>query len=235
MLNGKHNLGAWKKIGAFQVFGDYMPMQGFRMVVQVGLPRDVLEGMLESRAPTSDALDPTLARWNIRAGLGLVRSGLASFVYATPEETIVVVRAEALRGAGSPLRVENQFLSMYAARLSMLAQREVPVHARIYEFPDIIVVRRALGSLIAEIEDTTPLRSSIWLGHQLRGRGQPFHPSMLETLEEQTTFLSGHGIDMDQLPSWWWRGVAAQVTADGAINVFDELPSSEEFGALVPE
>src|SRR5262249_11839881 len=131
--------------------------------------------------------------------------------------------------------IENELVSMFAARLSLLCGRELAVQASIYEFPDITVVRRALSTLVEEVEETTPLRSSIWLGAQLRGRGQPFHPSMLETIEEQTSLLRGHGIDMDTLPSWWWRGIAAHVGQGGEVEVFDELPGGEAFGQLVPD
>jgi hypothetical protein len=58
---------------------------------------------------------------------------------------------------------------------------------------------------------------------------------MVETLEEQTSLLQSNGIDMDALPPWWWRGIAAQVKPDGEIEVFDELPPGEDFGRLVPD
>lgn len=235
MLNGRANLEAWKKFSAFQVFGDYAPMNGFRLVLQVAPVPEALEAMIEQRSGDSGPLDPVLARWTLRAGLSLVRSGLVSFVYATSEETVVVVKPGVADGAGAPVALQNRLLSMYATRLSLLAGQEFPASARVYEFPDVSVVRRALSVLVEEVEEATPLRSSIWLGAQLRGKGQPFHPSMLETLEEQTSLLRSHGIDMDSLPSWWWRGIAAAVSDDGTVQVFDDLPHGEELGGLVPE
>ncbi|MFO0633754.1 MAG: hypothetical protein U0168_12970 [Nannocystaceae bacterium] len=240
MKNGSHNPGswslpAWSRIGAFQVFGDYTAMSGFRLVIAVGPSSNALTELLEGRANDAAWLDPDLARASIRAGLGLLRAGVGDFVYANAEQTLVLVRRDLSARAGSALAVQSQLVSSYAARLSLLCGRELSVQARIFEFPDITVVRRALATLVEEIEETTPLRSSIWLGAQLRGRGQPFHPSMVETLEEQTSLLRGHGIDMDSLPAWWWRGVAAQLGDGGALRVFDDLPHGEAFGELVPE
>ena len=228
-------LEAWRKFAAFQVFGDYAPLSGFRLVVQLRAQPDALHGAIEQRASDQDTLDPALARFHMRAGLGLVGSGLATFVYATSEDVVVLVRPDVVGRAGTPVDISNQLLARFTARLSLLTAREMPVEARIYEFPDVVIVRRALAALQEEVEETTPLRSSLWLGSQLRGRGQPFHPSMLETLEEQTSLLQNNGVDMDALPSWWWRGVAAAVGAGGEVEVFDELPMGEAFGELVPE
>jgi hypothetical protein len=239
MHNGQSTLDAWKKFAAFEVFGDYAPMAGFRLVVKLGVRPDALHDMIRRRAPESTLLDPQLGRWIVRAGLGLVRSGLISFAYATAQECLVVVRLDAM---GRPtdmqrsvISIENELLTLFTARLSLLLGRELPVVGQIYEFPDLRVIRRALTRLVEEIEETTPLRSSLWLGAQLRGRGEAFHPSMLETLEEQTSLLQANGIDMDALPSWWWRGVAAAVEANGEVEVFAEIPPGEDFGGLIPE
>ncbi|MBK6917185.1 MAG: hypothetical protein IPH07_07280 [Deltaproteobacteria bacterium] len=240
MKNGSHNPGAWSlpawsRIGAFQVFGDYAAMPGFRVVVALGPSSQALTELLEARATASAWLDPELARANLRAGLGLMRGGVGDFVYANAEQTMVLVRRELSARAGAAVALQSQLVSQYAARLSLLCGRELSVQARIFEFPDLTVVRRAMATVVEETEETTPLRSSIWLGAQLRGRGQPFHPSMVETIEEQTSLLRGHGIDMDSLPAWWWRGVAAQRVEGGAPRLFDDLPHGEAFGELVPE
>ena len=55
---------------------------------------------------------------------------------------------------------------------------------------------------------------------------------MVETLEEQSHLLQTHGIDMDALPAWWWRGVAATHGARG-IAVYDDLPSGDELASLL--
>lgn len=228
-------MAAWKKFSPFQVFGDYAPMDGFRLVVQVGIQPGARAQMLESRAGQSATLDPDLAQWCLRAGLGLARSGLVSFIYATAEDTLVLVRPEATYGAGRPVDVQNQLLTLFTSRMSLLSGQEIPAEARLYEFPDLAVVRRAFTALAEDFEESTPLRSSIWLGAQLRGRGQPFHPSMIESLEEQTSLLQSNGVDMDALPAWWWRGVAARVDAPGEIQIFDELPGGDAFADLMPE
>jgi hypothetical protein len=240
MKNGSHNpgawgLSAWNKIGAFQVFGDYAPMQGFRLVIAVGPTQAALTELLEARANENPWLDPDLARANMRAGLGLLRVGVGDFVYANAEQALVLVRGDVGQKTGTAVSLQAQLVSAYAARLSLLCGRELSVQARLFEFPDLTVVRRALSTLVEEVEDTTPHRSSVWLGAQLRGRGQAFHPSMLETIEEQTSLLRSHGIDMDSLPGWWWRGVAAHAKRGGAVQIYDELPHGDAFGSLVPD
>ena len=64
------------------------------------------------------------------------------------------------------------------------------------------------------------------------------HAPMLRSrnFEETRAYLArSHGIDMDTLPSWWWRGIAAQVGQGGAVEVYDELPPGDAFGQLVPD
>jgi hypothetical protein len=61
---------------------------------------------------------------------------------------------------------------------------------------------------------------------------------MVETLEEQSHLLRDNGIDIDVLPSWWWRGVAARAsTLDGAdpnqVEIWGQLPTSEQLSALI--
>lgn len=232
MASNGSALPTWKKFAAFQVFGDYAPMRGFRVLVRVGSDPEALLETLEQRADAQDLLDPELARANLRAGLGLLRTGLVSFAYATVEEVVVVLHREASDGEGAPFDAQTRLVADYSAAVSLLLGRPMPVSACIYEVPDLEVARRALVSLAADVEEATPLRSALWLGAQLRGRGQPFHPSMVETLEEQSHLLQTHGIDMDALPAWWWRGIAATHDARG-IQIHDELPSGDELGKLV--
>lgn len=235
MASNGYGLPTWKKFAAFQVFGDYAPMQGFRVLIQVGARPKALLGALERRAARPDGhdlLDPDLARANLRAGLGLLRTGLVSFAYATVEEVIVMLEPSVCEGEGTTVEAQNQLLSDFTASLSLLLGQSMPTGARLYEVPDIEVARRALVSLAEDVEEATPLRSAMWLGAQLRGRGQPFHPSMVETLEEQSHLLQSNGIDMDTLPAWWWRGVAAR-RIPGGVEVYDELPSGDELGRLI--
>jgi hypothetical protein len=233
MASNGLDLSTWKKFAAFQVFGDYAPMRGSRVLVQVGAEREALLDALERRAPEQGLLDPELARANLRAGLGLLRTGLVSFAYATIEEVMVMLHPEASDAEGAPLEAQNRLVSDYVAALSLLLGEPMPAGARIYELPHVDVARRALVSLCGDFEETTPLRSAVWLGMQLRGRGQPFHASMVETLEEQSHLLQSHGIDMDALPAWWWRGVAA-VHGPQGIDVYDDLPSGDELANLLP-
>lgn len=232
MRNGL--LPAWKKFAAFQVFGDYVPLPGARILVQIGADSEGLTELLKRRAPSQAFLDPELARANLRAGLGLLRTGLVSFAYATVEEVIVILRPE-IEGASAPptpIDLHGRLVSEYASMLSLLVGQPVSARARIYEVPDLEIARRGLVALAEDVEEATPLRSAMWLGAQLQGRGQPFHPSMVETLEEQSHLLQSNGIDMDALPAWWWRGMAAAIT-NGSTEVYDELPSGDELGNLV--
>lgn len=235
MASTKNGLRVWKKFQPFEVFGDYLPMSGFRVLVHVQPDPAVLSEMIERRSGSVELLDPALARNAMRAGLGLLRSGVVSFAYATSEETVAVVRADAVRGEGDSIAVYDAIVSSFAARLSLLMGAEIPAAGRIYEFPDMEVVRRAMVTIAEDVEDSTPLRTSLRLGAQLRGRGQAFHPSMVETLEEQTSLLQSNGIDMDALPAWWWRGVAGLVDGGGSVSVYDELPAGEALGELLPE
>lgn len=232
MASNGYGLPTWKKLEAFQVFGDYTPMQGFRVLIQVGAHEEALLDALEQRASGQQLLDPDLAQANLRAGLGLLRTGLVRFAYATVEEVVVMLEPDLGEGEGAAVRAYDRVLSDYASALSLLLGQSVPAGGRLYEVPNVEVARRALVSLAEDVEEATPRRSAMWLGAQLRGRGQPFHPSMVETLEEQSHLLQSHGIDMDALPSWWWRGVAARRGADG-VEVFDELPGADELGGLV--
>jgi hypothetical protein len=235
MVLSINGLRAWKKFQPFQVFDDYLPMQGFRIVVSLRPEPASLRDALEKRAGSAELLDPALARSAMRAGLGLLSSGLVSFAYANAEECLAVIAADAVRQAGDPIAIHDTLVSRFSSRLSLLAGREVVVTGKLYEFPDTAVIRRAMAALVEEVEEATPLRSSIRLGAQLTGQGKAFHPSMVETLEEQTSLLQSNGIDMDALPSWWWRGVAGAIDHGGQLTVYDELPAGEAFGDLLPE
>ncbi|MCH9680038.1 MAG: hypothetical protein K0V04_01290 [Deltaproteobacteria bacterium] len=234
MATNGNGLPTWNKFAAFQVFGDYAPMQGFRVMVQVGPAPAAIDGLLESRAASHQVLDPELAHATLRAGLGLLRTGMVSFAYATVEEVIVILDPQAAASQGAPIEIQNRLVSDYSASLSLLVGQPVVAGARIYEVPDVEVARRALVALAEDVEEATPLRSAMWLGAQLRGRGQPFHPSMVETLEEQSHLLQSNGIDMDALPAWWWRGMAAAQATSG-IEIYDDLPGGDELGNLVVE
>ncbi|MEM7159181.1 MAG: hypothetical protein AAF799_40465 [Myxococcota bacterium] len=234
MANNGNGLPTWNKFAAFEVFGDYSPTPGFRVMVRIGAEPDRLRALLEKRAPSSEVLDPDLARAHLRAGLGLLRSGLVRFAYATTEEVVVMLTDDAVKQGGASVEVQSRLVSDYSSALSLLLGQQVCASACIYELPDVSVARRGLVALAEDVEENTPRRSAMWLGAQLQGRGQPFHPSMVETLEEQSHLLQSNGIDMDALPAWWWRGMAAVSNGSG-VDVYDELPSGDELGRLVSE
>lgn len=224
---------SWNAFSAFQLFGDHVPMDGFTLVVRITADRQAVDQLLAQRAAEQPVLDPELAQMMLRAGLGLVRSPASRFVYATCEETVVVLRREAVSEVGQSLEIHDHLVSSWAARLALISGESVAACGQVYELPDVGVVRKLIRTVIDGYEDQTPLRSARRLGAQLRGRGQPFHLAMVETIEEQTHLLEQHGIDINALPSWWWRGVAARSNGARGIDVFSELPNSDELVSLI--
>ena len=107
---------------------------------------------------------------------------------------------------------------------------------KVYDVPMTLEQADVGGSAIDNHEQDTPRRSAKRLGAQLRGRGQPFHASMIETLEEQTHLLEEGGVDMNALPSWWWRGVAARKPNPldpSQVELWGELPPTEQLVGLI--
>lgn len=224
---------SWNAFSAFQVFGDHVPMDGFTLVVRIAADPEAVDHLLARRATGQDVLDPDLGRMMLRAGIGLVQSPASRFVYATCEEAVVVLRREAVSEVGQSLEIHDHLISSWAARMALISGESLAVCGRVYELPDIGVVRKLIRTAVDGYEDQTPLRSARRLGAQLRGRGQPFHMSMVETIEEQTHLLEEHGINVNSLPHWWWRGVAARSTAMRGIDVFPELPSTDELVSII--
>ncbi|GEM_PF-1438641 len=221
---------SWNAFSAFQVFGDHVPMDGFSLVVRIVADTHVLDRLVESRAKSQSPLDPALGQMMLRTSLGLITTGMVSFVYANIHEAIVVIRSEVVNDVGQSLVVHDKLISTWGGRMARMSGAVVPIVGRVYEFSDIGVVRTAVQACVDHLEDTTPLRSAHRLGLQLRGRGEPFHQSMIESIEEQTSLLDAHGINMDGLPTWWWRGVAAKLgnAAAGEVELWPELPNSDE-------
>jgi hypothetical protein len=211
-------------------------MDGFSLVLRIAADPEAVDRLLGRRAQTSLVLDPHLALMMLRSGLSLVQSPASRFVYATCDETIVVLRPESVQEVGQSLEIHDHLISQWAARMALISGETLPVSGRVYELPDLNVVRKALRSAVDAYEDQTPLRTAKRLGAQLRGRGQPFHVSMVETLEEQSHLLEDNGVNVNALPSWWWRGVAARSNAindPGRIDIFAELPATDDFVMLL--
>lgn len=227
---------SWNAFSAFQVFGDHVPMDGFSLVVRISADVDAVERLIASRASKQAPLDPELAVLMVRAGLGLIRSPAVSFVYANPDETVALLRSDVVHDVGQSLEVHDHLISSWAARMALLSGESLPVSGRVYEFPDLGVVRKALRSAVESHEETTPMRSAKRLGAQLRGRGQPFHSSMVETLEEQSNLLQEHGVHVEGLPNWWWRGLAARsldALDPDQVRLWPQLPSGDALGAII--
>ena len=204
---------SWNAFSAFQVFGDHVPMDGFSLVVRIAADPGAIDHLLATRAQVKAVLDPELAVMMMRAGVGLVQSPAVSFVYTNPDETVVVLRREAVQEVGQSLEIHDHLLSMWSSRMALISGFGLPICGRVYEFPDLGVVRKAIRSAVDSHEQQTPGRSARRLGAQMRGRGEPFHESMVETLEEQSELLQHQGVNIDALPGWWWRGIAARTAA----------------------
>lgn len=231
-----HVQSSWNAFSAFQVFGDHVPMDGFSLVVRISADPEAVDQMIAARALDQQPLDPELAVMMVRAGIGLIQSQAVSFIYANPDETIAVLRREAVFEVGQSLEVHDHLISSWAARMALISGESLPVSGRVYEFPDMGVVRKAVRSAVDNHEEQTLRRSAMRLGAQLRGRGEPFHTSMIETLEEQSHLLRDNGIDVDVLPSWWWRGVAARssnIHDPNQVEIWGQLPASEQVSALI--
>ncbi len=229
MKNGNNG---WSGFSAFQVFGDHVPMDGFKLVVRISLDPDQVRDVIAERAQSQAPLDPDFARCLLRAGLGLMQTGLVSFVYASGCEVVVVLLPDAVLSVGESLHIHDRIVTQYAASLALLVGKVIPAIGEVYEFPNVGVVRKAVVALQSTLEETTPSRSAHWIGAQMRGRREAFHPSMVETLEEQMAILQANGVDLESLPLWWWRGMAVRRNGP-EVEVFDELPDGEELGALI--
>ncbi|MCA9692582.1 MAG: hypothetical protein KC636_23485 [Myxococcales bacterium] len=225
----------WSKFSAFRVLGDHEPMPGFRLVMQLSPDPTSVARALGLRSRVSDPVDSELARGTIRAGIGLLQSRNVSFVYANSEEAVVLVRADAVSRMGSSMAVYEQLLSMFSARLAILLGEEMVVHGRIYELPDLGIARRAFIAALEWLEDSASQRASHRLGMQMQALGKPFERAVLASIEGQTNLLRSAGIDLEALPSWWWRGIAARFRGDGGVELYDDVPSGAEFAALIAD
>ena len=211
-------------------------MEGFSLVVRISADVDTVERLIASRASHQMPLDPQLAVFMVRSGLGLIRLPAVSFVYANPDETVALLRSDVVHDVGQSLEVHDHLISSWAARMAMLSGISVPVSGRLYEFPDLGVVRKAIRSAVEGHEESTPLRSAKRLGAQLKGRGQPFHSSMVETIEEQVHLLEENGVRMDGLPNWWWRGLAVRsldALNPDQVQLWPQLPTGDALTAII--
>ncbi len=224
----------WNKFSAFRVLGDHEPMPGFRLVMRLAPTPESLARLLGLRATQADALDSELARATVRAGVGLLQSHFVSFAYATPEEIVALIRLDAVNKVGSSLAVYDRLVSMYSSRVSVLLGEEVLVTGSIYEFPDLGIAQRAFIAAQEWVEEATPLRSAWRVNQQRAAKGEPVE-GPLGTAEGQASVLRSAGVDLEKLPSWWWRGIAARMRADGGVELYDEVPSGADFAALIAD
>src|SRR5690606_10490983 len=142
------------------VFGDHVPMGGFSLVVRIVADAEAVDRLLARRAPRQQVLDPELAQMMVRAGLGLVQLPASRFVYATCDEVVVILRPEAVAEVGLSLEVHVHLISHWVGRMTSISGEALPVCGRVYELPDVGVVRKLIRSAVDGFEDQTPLRSA---------------------------------------------------------------------------
>jgi hypothetical protein len=225
----------WNKFSAFRVLGDHEPMPGFRLVIRLAPTPDSLARLLSARAERSDALDSELARAIVRAGVGLLQSHFVSFAYATPEEIVALIRLDAVAKVGSSLAVYDRLVSMYSSRMAVLLGDEAVVTGSIYEFPDLGIAQRAFIAAQEWVEEATPLRSAWRVSQQRAAKGEAVDSGALATAEGQAGVLRAAGVDLEKLPSWWWRGIAARMRGDGGVELYDEVPSGADLASLIAD
>ncbi|MCA9657802.1 MAG: hypothetical protein KC486_05620 [Myxococcales bacterium] len=225
----------WNKFSAFRVLGDHEPMPGFRLVMRLAPTPDSLARLLSARAERSDALDSELARAIVRAGVGLLQSHFVSFAYATPEEIVALIRLDAVAKVGSSLAVYDRLVSMYSSRMAVLLGDEAVVTGSIYEFPDLGIAQRAFIAAQEWVEEATPLRSAWRVSQQRAAKGEAVDSGALATTEGQAGVLRAAGVDLEKLPSWWWRGIAARMRGDGGVELYDEVPSGADLASLIAD
>ena len=227
--------GPWNGFSAFQVFADHEAMSGFFLAVRLVIDAEELKQSVIKRSQEGRELDldPDLARSAIRAGIGLVELEVGKFVLATSEETIVIVRPEALQKIGDSLGMHDLLISRFAARLARVSGQEFSVLGEVYEFPDLCVAAKAIVSAQQHHENTAIDRAWGRLDAQLLGQGSesPLGDPPAQ-VEQKLSQLGEHGIDIARLPNWWICGVAAHVR-NGTEELFDPVPTGAELQSCI--
>ncbi|TPV93089.1 MAG: hypothetical protein B7733_22190 [Myxococcales bacterium FL481] len=224
--------GNWHDFAAFQVFGDYVPIRDFHVVVRLVLQAQVHDTVLGMRARSEKPLDPTLGQMCIRAGLWMTERCPCTFVYATTEECLVLVPPDRVATPGATMAAHDALTSLFAARLARLSGWELEVSGALYELPSLAVVRRLFVGALESGRRQTLRRSARRLCAQLRGRGHAIAEGDLASAEAQANMLESHGVKVESLPEWWWTGMAARRSPTGA-ELLDALPDGDGFGELI--
>ena len=232
MSGSSYGSGVWQGFSAFQVFGDHLPMGGFQLVTRIRVAQSSILGALAQRAGSADVLDSELGNAVLRAGLGLMRSQVVRCVYVNTDGVVALLSSEGIRAAGDSIRTHDRLVSMFSSRLALLVGQELVSYGEVFEFPNLTVARRAFTAVMDETDESMHMRCALRLGAQLTGRGHAVDMDGLGSLGDQARFLTTNQVDVDQLPPWWWRGMLAR-RQGGGIEVIDDLPHDDAFGALI--
>ena len=223
---------AWHSFTAFQVFADHVPVGGSSLMLRLVPDVPSMAACLSQRAPNADPLDPEFTQMIIRAGLALAQIDGVTLVYASGHECCVVVDGSRISEVGQSLLLHDFMVSRFAARLAILTGSEIAVTGSLYEFPSPEVVRRALAASLQGVEAAAPWRAAFYVGTQVLGRGGSFDPASIQTEEGQQGILRAAGVNLQALPAWWRRGLAARSNTE-VVELFDQLHDAEALTALV--
>lgn len=223
----------WQSFSAFQIYGDHVPMEGFRLMLRLAPDIQSMAACISERAKEKPPLDPEFSQAVIRAGASLAQVHGVSFVYATAQECVVVLSPSTVTEVGQSLLVHDFLVSRFSARLARLTGVEIAITGSVFEFPNDGVVRKALAASLTSVEGSSGWRAAFYVGSQVLGRGGAFDPAQIQTPEGQQAVLDAAGVDLEALPAWWLRGIAARSTAD-SVELFDQVPDAEALGQLLP-
>lgn len=225
---------AWQPFTAFQVYADHVPVDGFRLLIRLVPDVQSMAACISERASDAGPLDPVFSQAVIRAGVALAQIDGIDLVYASAQECTVVLSRGSVSMVGQSMLVHDFLVSRYSARLARLTGREIAVSGTLFEVPNNAVVRKALAASLKGVEVNAPWRAALYVGSQVLGRGGNFDPTTIGTVAGQHEVLSAAQVDLDALPGWWRRGLAARNNVD-SVELFDELPDGESLGQLLIE
>lgn len=223
---------AWQPFTAFQVYSDHVPMDGFRLVVRLVPDMQSMAACISERAKGAGPLDPVFSQAVIRAGVALAQIDGIDLVYASAQECTVVLSRGSVSMVGQSMLVHDFLVSRYAARLARLTEREIAVSGMLFEVPNDAVVRKALSASLNGVEVSAPWRAALYVGSQVLGRGGSFDPTSIGTLQGQRDVLAAAQVDLEALPAWWRRGLAARNNVD-SVELFDQIPDGDSLGQLL--
>ena len=222
----------WISFARFRVGSKIEIKKTWPVVLRMRPNPETLAQILATRATASDAVDSEVARLTIRAGMVFLQVPQVAFVYANSEECLVLLD-EISVSTELLANLYDRFISLFSARLALLFNQDVLVCGALYQLSDADAVRAVFTSSLEWLEQTAPARAATRIAIQLESRKEALDRATLTTIEGQHDLLRRVGINLEELPNWWWRGIGGCRHQDGEIVIYDDLPEGEEFANLV--